>query len=43
MFTKNYIILAEKTEKLPFNKDMIKITNNIKAKARLNLANQIYR
>jgi peptidyl-prolyl cis-trans isomerase D len=40
-FSKNYIILAEKTEKLPFdvnNKDYEKY----KTKARLNLANQIY-
>ena len=40
-FTKNYIILAEKTEKLTFdvnNKDYEKY----KSKARLNLANKIY-
>ncbi|MDC0449941.1 SurA N-terminal domain-containing protein [Pelagibacteraceae bacterium] len=40
--TKNYIILAEKTKKLQFNKDN-KDYEQYKAKARLNLANQIYR
>ncbi|MDC0418009.1 SurA N-terminal domain-containing protein [Pelagibacteraceae bacterium] len=39
--TKNYIIFSEKTEKLPFNKD-IKNYDQYKAKAKLNLANQIY-
>ncbi len=40
-FTKNYLVLAEKTKKLPFsvnNKDYKKY----KSKAKLNLANQIY-
>ena len=40
-FTKNYLVLAEKTNKLPFsvnNKDYKKY----KSKAKLNLANQIY-
>ena len=40
--TKNYIILAEKTKKLPFSKDN-KDYEQYKTKARLNLANQIYR
>jgi peptidyl-prolyl cis-trans isomerase D len=40
--TKNYIILAEKTKKLQFNQDN-KDYEQYKAKARLNLANQIYR
>lgn len=40
--TKNYIILAEKTKKLTFNKDN-KDYEQYKTKARLNLANQIYR
>ena len=39
--TKNYIIFSEKTEKLPFNKD-IKNYDQYRAKAKLNLANQIY-
>ena len=41
MLTKNYIVLAEKTEKLTFNKN---ITNyeKYKTKAKFNLANQIY-
>ena len=39
--TKNYIILAVKTEKMPFNKDD-KNYEKYKTKARLNLANQIY-
>jgi peptidyl-prolyl cis-trans isomerase D len=40
--TKNFIILAKKTEKLPFNKN-IKDYEQYKIKAKLNLANQIYR
>ena len=39
--TKNYIILAEKTQKLPFNKN-IKDYEQYKNKAKLNLSNQIY-
>ena len=39
--TKNYIILAEKTEKLPFGKNT-KDYAQYKAKAKLNLSNQIY-
>ena len=39
--TKNYIILAEKTKKVPFNKKS-KDYEKYKAKAKLNLANQIY-
>ena len=39
--TKNYIILAEKTKKLPFDKN-IKDYEQYKAKAKFNLANQIY-
>ncbi len=41
LLTKNYIVLAEKTEKLTFNKN---ITNyeKYKTKAKFNLANQIY-
>jgi len=39
--TKNYIILAIKTQNLPFNKS-IKDYEQYKKKARLNLANQIY-
>ena len=39
--TKNYIIFAEKTEKLPFNRDT-KNYKQYKSKAKLNLANQIY-
>jgi len=39
--TKNYIILAEKTERLPFNID-IKEYEEYKAKAKLSLANKIY-
>ena len=39
--TKNYIILAEKTEKLPFTKDA-KNYEQYKSKAKLNLTNQIY-
>ena len=39
--TKNYIILAVKTKKLPFNKN-IKDYEQYKAKAKFNLANQIY-
>jgi len=39
--TKNYIILAEKTQKLPFNKN-IKDYEQYKIKAKLNLSNQIY-
>ena len=41
MLTKNYIILAEKTEKLIFNKDT-KDYEKYRSKAKLNLANQIY-
>ena len=40
-FSKNYIILAEKTEQLPFDKNN-KDYEKYKAKARLSLANQIY-
>ena len=40
-FTKNYIILAEETKKLPFDKDN-KDYERYKSKAKLNLANQIY-
>jgi peptidyl-prolyl cis-trans isomerase D len=39
--TKNYIILAEKTEKMAFDKNN-KDYEQYKSKARLNLANQIY-
>ena len=39
--TKNYIIFSEKTEKLPFNKN-IKNYDQYISKAKLNLANQIY-
>tara|TARA_B100000780_G_scaffold233870_1_gene174121 strand:- start:256 stop:1713 length:1458 start_codon:yes stop_codon:yes gene_type:complete len=39
--TKNYIIFAERTEKLPFNRDT-KNYKQYKSKAKLNLANQIY-
>ena len=42
LLTKNYIIYAENTEKLPFDKNH-KDYEKYKAKARLNLANQIYR
>ena len=41
MLTKNYVILSEKTEKLPFNKN-IKDYGQYKTKAKFNLANQIY-
>jgi peptidyl-prolyl cis-trans isomerase D len=41
LLTKNYIIFAEKTEKLPFNKN-IKDYEKYKAKAKFSLANQIY-
>jgi peptidyl-prolyl cis-trans isomerase D len=41
-FTKNYIILAEKTENLPFDENA-KDYERYKKKAKLNLANQIYR
>jgi len=41
LLTKNYIILAEKTEKLPFDKN-IKDYEKYKAKAKFSLANQIY-
>ena len=41
LLTKNYIIFAEKTEKLPFNKS-IKDYEQYKAKAKFSLANQIY-
>ncbi len=41
LLTKNYIILAKKTEKLPFNKN-IKDYEQYKTKAKFNLANQIY-
>ena len=40
-FSKNYIILSEKTEKLPFSKND-KDFDQYKRKARLNLANEIY-
>ena len=41
MFSKNYIIFSEKTEKLPFNKKT-KNYEQYRSKAKLNLANQIY-
>jgi len=41
LLTKNYIILAEKTERLQFDKN-IKDYEQYKAKAKLSLANQIY-
>jgi len=41
LLTKNYIILSEKTEKLPFNKN-VKDYKQYKTKAKFNLANQIY-
>jgi peptidyl-prolyl cis-trans isomerase D len=41
MLTKNYIVFAEKTEKLPFNKNT-KNYVQYKSKAKLNLANQIF-
>jgi peptidyl-prolyl cis-trans isomerase D len=40
--TKNFIVLAENTQKLPFSKNN-KDYEQYKAKARLNLANQIYK
>ena len=42
MFSKNYIIYSEKTEKIPFNKKT-KDYEKYKAKTKLSLANQIYR
>ena len=39
--TKNYIILAEKTEKLPFDKNN-KDYEKYKTKAKFNFANKIY-
>jgi peptidyl-prolyl cis-trans isomerase D len=41
LLTKNYIILAEKTEKLPFDKNT-KDYEKYKSKAKFSLANQIY-
>ena len=41
LLTKNYIIFGEKTEKLPFSKN-IKNYEQYKSKAKLNLTNQIY-
>ena len=41
LLTKNYIILAEKTEKLPFDKNT-KNYEKYKTKAKFSLANQIY-
>jgi len=41
LLTKNYLIFAEKTEKLPFNKNT-KSYEQYKSKAKLNLTNQIY-
>ena len=41
LLTKNYIIFGEKTEKLPFNKN-IKNYEQYKSKAKLNLTNKIY-
>mgnify|MGYP006106662847 CR=1 FL=1 len=41
LLTKNYIILAEKTKKLPFNKNT-KDYEKYKTKAKFSLANQIY-
>ena len=40
-FSKNFVVLAEKTKKLPFDKNN-KEYEQYKVKARLNLANQIY-
>jgi len=40
-FTKNYIILAEKTKKLPFDNN-VKNYEQYKNKAKFNLSNQIY-
>ena len=42
MLTKNYIILAEKTEKLPFNKNT-KNYSQYKSRAKMRIANQIYK
>ena len=42
LLTKNYIILSERTKKLPFDKN-IKDYDQYKSKAKFNLANQIYR
>jgi len=41
LLTKNYIVLAEKTEKLTFNKNITDY-EKYKTKAKFNLANQIY-
>ena len=41
LLTKNYLILALKTEKLPFSKNA-KYYEKYKSKAKLGLANQIY-
>ena len=41
LLTKNYIILAEKTERIPFDKNT-KDYEKYKTKAKLSLANQIY-
>ena len=41
LLTKNYIILAEKTKKFPFNKN-VKDYEKYKTKAKFSLANQIY-
>jgi len=41
LLTKNYIILSEKTKKLPFDKN-IKNYDQYKNKAKFNLSNQIY-
>ena len=41
LLTKNYIILAEKTKRLPFSKDT-KDYKEYKTKAKFNLTNQIY-
>jgi len=41
LFTKNYIILAEKTKKLPFDNN-VKDYEQYKTKAKFNLSNQIY-
>ena len=42
MLTRNYIIFAQKTEKFSFNKNT-KNYNQYKSRAKLNLANQIYK
>jgi hypothetical protein len=41
MFTKNYIVFSEKTQKLPFNKNK-EVYEKYKIKAKNRIANQIY-